>query len=226
MKFPNSLAGVKKIFIAEVLSLISVFASVMTVVFAYFLSKTVDANGQVTSDGAATAGFGGVAIFGLAMTVLAIIAIIFSIQGTRKGSLEEPAFKMAFYAIIASLIITVVEGIITSFVDNTTIANIFSIVGDIVSIMITVFIIQAIINLAGKLGDTAMQAKGNNIYKIIIGVYVLQIIAKIVTMITGSSSKTGKTISGILLIVAAVLDILQYVLYLIYLNKAKKMLAA
>lgn len=226
MKFPNALAGVKKIFIAEILALISAFCTIMTIVFAYFLSKTVTAAGEVTSEGAAVAGLGGVAIFGMAMTVLVIISIIFSLIGTKKGSLDEPGFKMAFYLIIASLVISLAEGIVTSFVANAIVSNIFSIVGDVVKILITVYIIQAIINLAGKLGDDAMQKKGNTIFKIIIAVYALQIIAKIVTMITGTANETGLIISGVILIVAAVLDIVQYIFYLMYLSKAKKMLAA
>ena len=68
-----------------------------------------------------------------------------------------------------------------------------------------------------------MDKKGNNLYKLIVLVYSIVVIARLITTFTGS--KAGTIVAGIFGITAGVLEIVKYVLYLIYLNKAKKMLA-
>jgi len=224
MRFPNAQAGVKKIFSAEILALIASFCSMMMVVFLYFMTKTVDADGNITSGGAAVASLGGTAVFGMAATVLAVISFIFKIIGVKKASIDEDGFKTAFYLILGGIAVALVKGVVSSFTDNNTVSNIFSIINDVITLAITIFIIQSIINLAIKLNDDDMVKRGNNLFKIIIAMYVLIIIANIVILITGSTA--GVAIAGVFGLISGILSIVQYILYLAYLNKAKKMLEA
>lgn len=222
MEFPNAYAGVKKIFTAEILSLIAAFSGILTVVFTYFLSKTV-VDEEVVSDGAAAVSLGGAAIFALATAVLGIIAFILTIIGSKKASADEPGFKIVFNLILVGIAVSVASGILSSALKDNTVNNIVSIVSDAIDLAVTIYIIQAIRNLAVKLGDAEMDKKGNNIYKLIVLVYSIVVIARLITTFTGS--KAGTIVAGIFGITAGVLEIVKYVLYLIYLNKAKKMLA-
>ena len=224
MTYPNAHAGVKKLFTAEILSLIAAFCTIMAVVFVYFMTKSVDSTGQITSEGAAVTSFGGAAIFSMGASVLAIIAFIFRIIGIKKASADEDGFKVAFYLVLAGIVLALINAVIGSFVKSSVVTGIFSVLGDVIDLAITIYVIQGIRNLAYKLNNEDMDNKGKNIFKIILAVYILIIIAQIITLIAGGTS-AGIVIAGVFGIVAGVLTIVQYVLYLGYLNKAKAMLA-
>lgn len=216
MTFPNAYQGVKKIFLAQILALISVAALLITS-FAALGTIGAAAGG---SDAGAVAGLGITAIFGIGYLVLALLAFIFQIIGISKASKDEPAFKIALYLIIAGIAVSIIGGFMA---EGSVIKSIFTVATDVINLAITVYVIQGIRNLAVKLGNTEMDNKGNNIFKIIIAVYVCIFIARIVSMISGGTATS--VIAAVFAIIAAVLSIIQYVIYLIYLNKAKAMLA-
>lgn len=156
----------------------------------------------------------------IATVVLAIIAFILKLVGVNKASKDEQAFKIAFYFIFIGIIASVVGGIFST---NTTVTNIVAVVSDIVSLGVTIYIIQGIKNLAEKLGDDNMIKKGDNLFNVILAIYVLIIIAQIINLIFGGTA--ALVVSAVVIIAAGILDIVQYILYLSYLSKAKKMLA-
>ncbi len=216
MKFTNAYQGVKKIFAAEILSLISSICA--TVMLALPIVALIAAANN--SQGGAFASLGGFAVLAIASMVLAIIAFIFKLIGVNKASKDEPSFKIALYLILAGIAVAVVGGI---FNNNTTVTGITSTLGEVVDLGVTVFIIQGIKSLAAKLGDEKMVKKGDTIFKYIIAIYVLVIIAQIVALILQNGA--ALVVALVVIVITGILEIIQYILYLIYLSKAKKMLA-
>ncbi len=216
MKFLNAADGVKKIFTAEILSL---FATIFLVIATLFGVVTVAGISVDSADGFFVS-VAGAAVFGLASVVLFVIAYILNLVGVNKAAKDEPAFKIALYAIIIGLIITVVSSFLPS---NASFRNVIQIISDIANLVITLYVVQGIRNLAVKLDNSEMDKKGESIFKVMICIYALIIIAKVITAIV--SNNVTVTISLVLIIIAGILNVVQYILYLIYLNKAKKMLA-
>lgn len=215
MKFENAFVGAKKIFTAEILSLVATVCSAFVLAFTFLGAVSVE-EGSGTG---AVASLGGIAIFGIAAAIVAVIAFIFKIMGVNSASKDEPAFKIVLYLIIGGIVVAIAA----SFIPNETVKNIFTIIGDVVNVAVTVYIIQGFRNLAVKLGRDDVDTKGNNIFKIIIAMYLLIFVARIITLI--SSGAASLTIAGIFAIVAAILYIVVYVFYLSFLNQAKLMLA-
>ena len=216
MKFTNAYQGVKKIFAAEILSLISSICATVMLALPVVALITAANNSQ----GGTVASLGGFAVLAIASMVLAIIAFIFKLIGVNKASKDEPSFKIALYLILAGIAVSVAGGIFNS---NATASSIFSALGEVVNLGVTVFIIQGIKNLAAKLGDEKMVKKGDTIFKYIIAIYLLVIIAQIVTMILQNGA--ALVVALVVIVISGILEIIQYILYLIYLSKAKKMLA-
>lgn len=212
MKFNNAYEGVKKIFTAEILALIAAAATLITVLAAI---GTIGAS----SVGGAVAGLGFTAIFAIAAAIIAVIGFIMQIIGVNKASLDETSFKIALYLIIGGIIVSLIGG----FINNGTVKSIFNILGDVINLAITIYIIQGIKNLAAKLNNNEMIAKGDNLFKIILAIYVIMIIARIITLISGGT--TASVIAVVFAIIAGILSIIQYVFYLLYLKSAKEMLA-
>ena len=215
MKFTNAQQGVKKIFAAEILSLIcSICATVTLALPAVGLIAAAN-----NSQGGTFASLGGFAVLAIASMVLAIIAFIFKLIGVNKASKDEPSFKIALYLILAGIAVSVAGGIFNS---NATASSIFSALGEVVNLGVTIFIIQGIKNLAAKLGDEKMVKKGDTIFKCIIAIYVLVIIAQIVAMIL--QNRACLAVALVNIVITGIRESIQDVLCLIYLSKAKKML--
>lgn len=219
MRFPDAYQGIKKIFTAELLSLIG---SLCMIVFAIFGLVTISA---VSADSAATAITGGIGIiiFGLAGGILALIGLIFMLIGTKRASIDEPVFNNAFLYIILSLILTVASTIISSIWSTGIWDNVSTTVANVFSVFATIFIINGVQNLAAKLDRQDMVSKGNTYMILLIIVYAIQIIARIIPAFFGANAATSSA-AGALTLVAEIFSLIVYILYMIFLGKAKKML--
>lgn len=214
MKFPNAFAGLKKVFIAEILALIASAATLLALFFGVLLVKSAE-------EGSATGGVASLsatAIFGIAAAVLAIIALVYKILGLNAGQKDEPMFKYALYFTYVELFSAVIKGIFTA-IGRTgdTVYHIADISASVAGILAIYYVITGIMSLAEKLGNEPVKKRGSQLLYFILGILVLQLIASIL----GSFALTD-TAGNIVNIVAAVLSIVQIVLYVLYINTGKK----
>ncbi len=221
MTFPNAFQGVKKLFTSEILKLIATLCALIgSIAGVLTIAAAVnESNGGVVGGSIATV------VLGLGATVLLLIAYILKLIGLKKAGNDEPRFAQAFIIAIFALILAVVSGILGSLnVGNGVVDTIFQILANVAEIIITVFVIQGIQNLAEKLNQHDIAETGSKLQIIIIVFYVLAIIASVLPLIFGANPATA-TISSIIAIVGAVLNLIAYIVFLVYLSKAKNMLA-
>ena len=219
MKFPNAFSGVKKIFVAEILSII---AAVLVLIFGIVGLSSVAAGASAAAAQSeagitgALVGFGFAAFFGIASGIVLIIAYILQLVGVINGMKDEPAFKTSLIFIIVALACSIISSVASG---NATVSSIFSVIQNIAQLCVTLFIIQGIRNLADKLGNTAVSDKGRKIYMLIAIIFGISILANIIALF-------APAIASILSIVASVISIVQIIIFLTFLSNAKKMLAA
>ena len=203
MKYPNAANGVKKIFTAEILTLIAGLCSFVGAVLMLVALISGTSAAETSSDAAAASAIitGVVSTpFIIAAAVLGIIAFILNIVGIGKASKDEPAFKIAFYAVFANIVIAVISAIFSG--------NSF-----VVSLMQT---------LSSVATDHEMDDKGRTLFMIILVVLLIEFAASMTATIFHAFA--GSVVAAVLLLIATVLSLIQYILYLSYLAKAKKML--
>ena len=216
MKFPNAANGVKKLFTAQVLSLIAAIATIIGLALLIITAASAEAN---VEGGAIAAGLGTIVLMGAA-SVLILIAAIMSLVGLIQSAKDEGAFKTALILIISSLIAAVVGGI---FYQNATVQSICQIVQNLMSIFVTVFVIKGITNIAAKIGNDEVAQQGKSLLTIIVVFYALSLIANILVLVFGGMF--ASVLGGVLAVVALVLNIIAYIVYLSLLSKGKNMLA-
>lgn len=223
MKFPNAANGVKKIFTAEILSLISgicMFVMIVLLVVALAAAKAVSGGADGAAAGAVASG-AGTLVFGIGSGVLAIIAFILNIVGISKASKDEESFRMALFAVIGGIILSVIG---TAFNNvNGYVSSIMQALQVVADLLVLLYVIQGIRYLSLKLNRPDIDQKGQNLFKIIFIVLVLQFIARIVVIIFGGMA--ASITSAIIALIAVILSVIEYILYLAFLAKAKKMLA-
>ena len=221
MKFPNAYAGVKKIFTSEVLSIIAAICLLVALILGIVAAGS-GANALINESGsAANATLGsliGAVVLIAAFGVLTIIAYILQIVGISKAAKDEPAFKTALIFVIIGAACAVAYAFTKNNSDAAIVASISSTLQRVSNLGVSVYIIQGIRNLADRLNNGAISAKGGTIFKLILVFYGIIIIANIVAIFS-------VTIAAILGIVSAVLDLIVYIIFIGLLSNAKKMLA-
>ncbi len=218
MRFPNAASGVKKIFTAEILALISeillLFAGVLVVI-------ALGAAQNNANDSLALGTLAGFAIFGFGATVIAVIAFILKIVGISQASKDENSFKTAIICLIIGIVGSLVYSIFQT--SSPTVASIGNLIYQLMNLFVTIFVISGIIKLADQLNDGVVSAKGSTLLKLITVIYALTIIANIIVLILGGYAVS--IVAAIIYLIALILTVVQYIMYLVYLANAKKMLA-
>lgn len=223
MRFPNAANGVKKLFTAEILALIGGVLLLAAGVAALIMlaSGKVMEQSSLEGIGAAVLASGGAAVFFLlAAVVLFVISFIINIIGLAKASNDDGSFKIALFAVIVGLAVTLLS---TLFSSNSVVSSLLTSLESVAELVTTIYVIQGIRNLAVRLNNGQMDEKGNTLFKVMLAVILLGFISRIIITIFGGQIWASIP-AAVLQMVSGVLSIVQYFLYLSYLGKAKKML--
>ena len=203
MRFPNAYKGVKKLFTAEILGIVSTVLLVIVAAIALAGGSGDIAEGESAAIGTVAG------VIGIIALILGIIYVVINLVGLSQCSKDEKAFKTAFIFAIIQLIVTCFSGALDdkmSFID---------LLVKLCTIIVFIYTIQGISNLAKKYGNENMVSLGNKII-------ILQLILIIVSAILDILPKG--TTGNIATTVSSVLDVVIFVVYLVYLSRAKKML--
>lgn len=225
MKFSHAENGVKKIFVAEILSLIAAFLIIIAAFMAFSTLGSMQGYEATQSNTAAVGAFAsgiGMVIFSIGSLVLAIIAFILNIVGVAKASRDESTFKIALYALIAGIAFTCLGNVFENLKIGP-LSGAMTALATVSELIVTLYVIQGIRMLATRLNNREVDNQGQKIYMIILIVLVLRLIANILVAIFGGRFTTILALSFYM--VSVVLSLVQYILYLVFLAKAKKMLA-
>ena len=212
MKYPNALKGVKKLYTAQILSLIGTVALVIAAFAALFMVGAAEAEEL----GIGAASLGVAALFGLAAAVLAIIAFILKIGGLNAGAKDEPLFKTALSFAVAGIVVNALNAVLTSEI----VQRLATTFAPVAEVLLIYYVVSAIRSLADKLGDSDMVQKAKGVITIVYVTFGVGILAQVL----GQFVLTGK-VADVVEIVGYVLEIVEFVVYLSYLAKAKKMLS-
>ena len=228
MRFPNAAVGVKRLFTAEILSILSVFALIGSAVGAVLLFATdmAQKSGEVTADSVASAGsvFAIVTVVCIIIfAVVGIISFVMHIMGLARAGKDRNMFRIALAAMLLKILVTVTEAAFTG-MNNGVVSSLMEVLTTILDMISLIYVIQGIRSIAVDLGNDSVDRLGDNIFKVILVAIVLEFTANVIVLIFGG--QTVSLISAIISLIAAILTIVQYLMYLVYLGKAKKMLAS
>ena len=219
MRFPNAHNGVKKIFTAEILSLIGTVTLIIAAILALATGAMVETG---TADAAVNATMGmaaGFAIFGLVGSILILVAFIMNLVGILSARKDEGLFSTALAFTIIGIAVSVLAGI---FSKNELFGDFAQIITTFAEMMVAYYVVQGIMNLAVRLQNTEMYERGNQVRKYLMIAYCVPIIIHFISTIL--SMNTDSVLAEGLALFASVVTLVVYVIYLGYLSKAKKML--
>ena len=223
MTFPNASTGVKKIFTAQILRILStvflIVGAVSTLVTAALIAAE---NSEIEGPSVGLAVIS--VIFLVIGGVLAIIAFLMNIIGLRQAGTDEESLHMAFIVSIFALVISFVSTLFDLLNVGGGIAdNIAEAVGFVCEIFVIISVIRGITNLADQLHNEKVASLGDKLSNVILVILILALIANTVPIFLGADQNV-LTSATILEMVSLVLTAVGYVIYLVFLGKASNML--
>ena len=212
MTFPNTYKSIKKLIAAEVLTLLS---DIMTIVLS-ILSILIVKNNIPLDD---ISSMLVIALYSATLLFLAarLCCSIVYVVALRRAGKDDANFKIAFYSIIITLVLSA-GGFVLAF--NKEAENIAELLIILTSMLAKIYIIEGIRSLSKKLGHLEMDKTGAVIYAIIFTVFIIRTCVIILILIVGSDY--GSTQSALLGITDSIISMFESTLILFYFIKALK----
>ena len=228
MKFPNAAKGVKKIFNAEIISLIAALIGGAGLVLG--LIGASKETGE--SAGTITLTVSGVLLIvsGIAILVAGVINIIGFIQAAK----DEEGIKRAVLCTLFSALFAFVA----AFFENQTgflggLGSVLSTIATVLNMLVALFMIGGLMNLSAKCNRPDMVTRGHSILSTIVVSYIITLALSLLIRFGAYTSSFGAGVINWLSGLSALFTVFIYVLELIYLAnvyhggiKMKKLLSS
>ena len=178
MSFPHAAKGISKIFISELLTLISGIA------LAIMILITAANKDVILADKAAGLGTGLVIGFFAAGAVF-FISFIIKVIGYFQASRDEEGFTRAIIYAVVSIVLFIIANVLHS-QKGDVMQWIYTIVlaaAEITQLMIAISTIGGMVDLSYKCRNEGLARRGNTILKIISAIFTLNIILLIINLL-------------------------------------------
>ena len=146
-----------------------------------------------------------------------LVSYIMNLIGIMNASKDEEGFKRALWVLLASMVFGIAGAALEN--SNPRVANWLNVPSTLFELVVTLFVLEGIGNLAINLGKRQIADMSARCRTYIMCALVLSAAAEIFVAL-GTTGSVLNTTSGV---AAALLQIVAYVFYLRVLNKARQM---
>ena len=140
-----------------------------------------------------------------------------SMRSNNRASRDEEAFRNALIAVIVGIVASALVGLSKT---DSFMHGLGSTLNDVCNFLVSYLVCKGIVNLANRLGDEELAARGQKVMKLLKIVWAIAIVMGILSAVLGR----GNALNVILTIVSGVCAIVAYILYLKLLSRARPML--
>ena len=198
LMYPNVHKGVVKLFIAEILI-------ILTAVFGIVTAVAI------------------IAVVVLIVTlVVSIAAFVLHLLGLQQAGREDVYFRVAFFLVLATILFTIVATVLrTIFPALVLLYTILEAVCDVLQVAVMVYTVFGINNIATELGKEKLANMGRIIIYLVIGLFFFTIVLRILGSVFAGFPALVLVFT-VLAIVGAVIELITYVIYFFFLGRAAK----
>ena len=218
MRFPNACKGLKKIFFAELISLIALVPYAVSLVLIQFLPEEINKNNAEMLPTEVV-----VTILSILSLVMMTVAYVLNVIGYVTASKDNESFKKAMLLTIAGMVLTVVSGIMENANGNPILTNTFDSMENILDLLITLMTISGIVTLSVTYGDLRMVESGKALFKFLFAIYLPTLIAYVFVYLL-RNTRSAAILAVTVTFISFALNTVYSLLYLRYLYRAVNML--
>lgn len=218
MRFPNACKGLKKIFFAELISLIALVPYAVSLVLVQFLPEEINKNNAEILPAEVV-----VTILSILSLVMMTVAYVLNVIGYVTASKDNESFKKAMLLTIAGMVLTVVSGIMENANGNPILTNTFDSMENILDLLITLMTISGIVTLSVTYGNLRMVESGKALFKFLFAIYLPTLIAYVFVYLL-RNTRSAAILAVTVTFISFALNTVYSLLYLRYLYRAVNML--
>ncbi len=221
MPYSNAYKGVKKIFSAQIISLIGTAVLLLFSIISIFVLAAVNNGSSVSSPGP-----GSVLnlLIPVCSGVLVLVCFILELIGVIQAKADEPSFIKALIFLIVSFVLNLLSIV---FPNNSIVRNIFSVISTAVGFAATLFIVRSIQVLARKLARDDVERNGRVFIRLFLISTILVLVTGILLIFAAAVSNSVLTsITNYVAPLSGILTIVASIVYLVFLRRAVRMLEA
>ena len=218
MRFPNACKSLKKIFFAELISLIALVPYAVSLVLVQFLPEEINKNNAEILPAEVV-----VTILSILSLVMMTVAYVLNVIGYVTASKDNESFKKAMLLTIAGMVLTVVSGIMENANGNPILTNTFDSMENILDLLITLMTISGIVTLSVTYGDLRMVESGKALFKFLFAIYLPTLIAYVFVYLL-RNTRSAAILAVTVTFISFALNTVYSLLYLRYLYRAVNML--
>ena len=220
MKFPNAAKGVKKIFNAEIISLIAALIGGVGLILSLIGASKETGESAGTTLLAVSGAL--LIVSGIALLVAGIMNIVGFVQAAK----DEEGIKRAVLCAVFSALFAFVA----SFFENQTgilggLGTVFTSIATVLNMLVAIYMIGGLMSLSAKCNRPDMVKRGHDILSTIVVSYIVTFALSLLVRFGAYTSSFGADVINWLSGLSALFTVFIYILEVIYLAKAKKMLA-
>ena len=218
MRFPNACKGLKKIFFAELISLIALVPYAVSLVLVQFLPEEINKNNAEILPAEVV-----VTILSILSLVMMTVAYVLNVIGYVTASKDNESFKKAMLLTVAGMVLTVVSGIMENANGNPILTNTFDSMENILDLLITLMTISGIVTLSVTYGNLRMVESGKALFKFLFAIYLPTLIAYVFVYLL-RNTRSAAILAVTVTFISFALNTVYSLLYLRYLYRAVNML--
>ena len=210
MEFENAKNGLRKVYNAQILSIIAAIIGIVSAAVMAVLGKAIQSNAESvnTTDVVSI-------IFLIVAGILAIVAFILNFVGIGRTSKDDESFKNALMMLVIAIAASVIGSAIQTKFPGT--AKYLDYLHDLATLFVTYYVIGGCMSIAEKKNDVNLAATCKTARTFIIVAWVITIVLEFL-----SGAVNG--LVTVLAIVGGLCEIVAYIIYLVILSKTLKIL--
>ncbi|MBR1583361.1 MAG: hypothetical protein IJ663_06420 [Spirochaetales bacterium] len=214
MKYEMAQKGIGKIYKAEILSIIAVIFSIVSLVLMTVLGKAIQSDGKQANISDVISG-----IVLIVSAVIAFVSFFLNLFGILNASKDESSFRDAMIALCVGIASSFLQSL---FKNNELLTDLFQTVYRITEMLVSYFVVTGCINLAKQIGNSKVEEAAKSSRNLILVVWMVSIATNIIGEFI--LKKAGETVVAIVGIIALLLSIISYFVYLRALKKTLEIL--
>ena len=215
MKYPHAVKGVKKLFVASLLEVISTLMVIASAVM--LVAAGNDANSPLLAPAATLA---------LVASIPLLVAFILQLIGLIQAKADERSFGTALWLILLALILSVVSSIFSAIAATWSVyfSSTLSAVSTALNACVVLYVLAGIANLADDLGESSYASRGRVLRIILLVLFLISIAMRLISTFVRPNAEVTQ-IMGYVSLAASAVQFVANVWYFFYLARAGKKLS-
>ena len=218
MKYPNASTGIRRIYIAEILSVLAAVLAIVVMILtaANHIDTNITGEEATRALQAAKMDTPFVAL-SLSMMLLMLVSFFMNLSGIIKASKDEIGFKNALWVLLAGMVFEIISSSIQN--SSPQVAHWLQVPSTLCNLVVMIFVLEGITVLADNLSRKDVSDMCRSCRTYLLYALILSAAAEVLTAL-GITGSAGRSVTGI---AGHLLEIVAYVFYLRVLNKARLM---